>query len=345
MNDVDLHIRSAVDKTVSTAPPPVPVESILSRHELAAEPVTQPERWRALILAVSAAVVVILLVAMMLSGEGRREALVDVEAVDATDTDDAEPDVLDRPVVLEFTAREGLWLSETVPQIADQLPEVEASQLWAALDASEPLPPFAPSSSDIVSLEIPGLSQSQLRWEGLLSPATYAFDADVNAVQVIKRMHDEFIGVATDLGYRQAPEAVGLSPYEVVVVASLIETADASNDGDRAKIARVIYNRLAADLPLGLDSAYLYAAQDRHLEFTPSLLETPGPYGLRQGPGLPPTPISTPSRASLSAAIDPATGPWLFYNPADNQGNYYFATTLAQHNANVAAAHEGGLLD
>ncbi len=158
-------------------------------------------------------------------------------------------------------------------------------------------------------------------------------------------MHDEFVRITTDVGYRQVPETLGLSPYEVVVLASLVEAAGPSNDGDRAKIAMVIHNRLAAGVPLGLDSAYLYAAQDRDLEITRSLLETPGPYGLRQGPGLSPTPIAAPSEASLRATIAPTSGPWLYYNLGDDQGNYYFATTLVEHNANVAEARENGLLD
>ena len=189
------------------------------------------------------------------------------------------------------------------------------------------------------------MSGSHVRWEGLLAPGTYSISTSGNASEVIEELHDNLIQTATDLGYDQASERLGRSPYEVIIIASLVETAAPASEEDRAKIATVIHNRLAEGLPVGLDSAYLYAAQDRDLIFTPAVLEAPGPYGIRTALGLPPTPIAAPSRASLLAAIEPASGPWLFYVLSDNQGNYDFAITPAEHLANVQNARENGVLD
>lgn len=345
MTDLDQRIRSDLDRAVSTAPPPVPIETILSRTESGVEPGSQPHRRWAVALPTLAAVAMAL-VAFLIATDEPGPGPIDIEATETP----PEPDNTQRPpssaaVEVEITVQGGLWLSETIPQIADQLPGITANQLWAALEDNDPSPLFTPTDADLTGLDVPGLSGPQLRWEGLLAPGTYSIDPDSNPADVIEELHDEFLAAARDLGYDQAPDTLGLSPYEIVVIASLVETADPVNENDRAKIATVIHNRLAEDMPIGLDSAYPYATQDRDLTLIPAVLEAPGPYGLRTTPGLPPTPIATPSRASLRAAIEPTPGPWLFYVIGDDQGNYSFATTLAEHSANVAAAHENGLLD
>ena len=143
------------------------------------------------------------------------------------------------------------------------------------------------------------------------------------------------------------------TPYEVMIVASMIEK-EAKLDEDRAKIARVIYNRLVhRDEPADRRHAVL-PGRPRHAVLR-VLRRTPGPYNTYLNPGLPPTPIANPGRASIRAALNPAPNPpsgdpicqeladptqdcsYLFYVLANEHGGHAFAATAEQHEANVRA--------
>jgi UPF0755 protein len=92
-------------------------------------------------------------------------------------------------------------------------------------------------------------------------------------------------------------------------------------------IARVIYNRLAQGIPLGVDATICYALDERPCELDEEDLAIDSPYNSRQVAGLPPTPIAAPGRAALEAALNPADGPWLYYvlDPnAEIEGGHFF---------------------
>ena len=136
---------------------------------------------------------------------------------------------------------------------------------------------------------------------------------------------------------------------------------EAKLDEDRARIARVIYNRLFIDMNLQIDAAVRYRADDPDMPFR-LLRQIPGPYNTYLNPGLPPTPIANPGRASIRAALNPAPNPpsgdpvcqvlddptqgciYLFYVLANEEGGHAFAVTAEQHQANVDAAAAAGLL-
>jgi UPF0755 protein len=149
--------------------------------------------------------------------------------------------------------------------------------------------------------------------------------------------------VARELGYDDAQARTGRSAYEVLVIASLIE-AEAKVDEDRAKISRVIYNRLDASMSLGIDATVYYALGRRGGPLTESDLAVDSPYNTRKVVGIPPTPIALPGRASLEAAINPEPGPWLYYVLADASGVHAFSEGYEEFLDNVAAAREKGLL-
>ncbi len=233
------------------------------------------------------------------------------------------------PVFRRFTVPEGLWISEVLPVIADQLPSVTEDDLRRALDAG--LIPDRYRPSEVSS------------FEGLLFPDTYEVNEDADAVEVLGKMADQFAVVTGDLGYGGAETRIGYTAYEVLIIASLIE-AEARTERDRPKIARVIYNRLELGIPLGIDATYVYDAGVRGYEILQSDIDDPdSPWNLRIQSGLPPHPIALPGRASLSAALNPDEGPWLFYVLWDTLGNHRFAETLEEHEANVAQARERGL--
>jgi len=147
-----------------------------------------------------------------------------------------------------------------------------------------------------------------------------------------------------------------LSPYETLIIASMIER-EAKTEGDRAKIARVIYNRLEMGMKLQIDATLYYAAPDGSTFAQAKDIDSP--FNTYLYKGLPPTPIANPGRASIAAALHPAQNPlqndpicakavkpcrYLFYVLSDKEGNHKFAATLADHEANVAAAQSAGLL-
>ncbi|MEM9564616.1 MAG: endolytic transglycosylase MltG [Actinomycetota bacterium] len=346
MNDLDQHIRRELDRVIGAAPPPVPVETILTRGGPPTGRRPRPSRPLALAVPALAAIAAVLAVVLIAGDERGAGPAVDVEA-----TEPVEGAAVGRPVTNEppettvVVVQAGRWLGETVPDLAVQLPDVTERELWAALAERDPRPPFAPRVADLADIDVPGLTGSQLPWEGLLAAGTHSIDAGSDAADVVAELYGELERMAADFGYDRSVERLGLSPYEVVIIASLVETADPVDDDDRARIARVLHNRLAEGLPIGIDAAYRYAAQDRELEITAAVLEAPGPYALRTTPGLPPTPIATPSRASLRAAVEPTPGPWLFYVVGDDDGGYRFSTTLDEFQADVAAARDRGLLD
>lgn len=233
------------------------------------------------------------------------------------------------PVFRRFTVPEGLWISEVLPVIADQLPNVTEAELRATLDAGLIPDRYRP----------PEVSS----FEGLLFPDTYEVNEDADALEVLGKMADQFAAVTGDLGYGGAETRTGYTAYEVLIIASLIE-AEAKTERDRPKIAQVIYNRLEIGQPLGIDATYVYDAGERGYEILVSDIENPdSPWNLRIQQGLPPHPIALPGRASLEAALNPEEGPWFYYVLWDTLGNHRFAETYEEHIDNVAQARERGL--
>ena len=178
--------------------------------------------------------------------------------------------------------------------------------------------------------------------EGLLYPDTYQFEPKDDERAILTRMVQGFDAVAGELGLDSTPTSVGLTPYEVVVLASMIER-EAKVPDDRGMIARVIYNRLKSGTPLGIDATLRYAIGRPTAPLRVSDLASKTPFNTRLNKGLPPTPIASPGRTSLEAAIKPTPGPWLFYVLADEAGHHAFATTGAEFERDVAACKAKGL--
>ncbi len=182
--------------------------------------------------------------------------------------------------------------------------------------------------------------------EGMLFPDTYLLDgatAEDEAALVV-RLVEQFDSVAAEVGLDAASDTLGVSPYEAVIVASLIEK-EALIDEDRAKIARVIYNRLGFDMPLQIDAAVRYAVNKPSEPLTLADLRVDNPYNVYNRTGLPPGPIAAPGRASLEAALNPEDGFWLFYARTDDPapGAHTFSTTFEDHEAAVALCRERDL--
>lgn len=245
----------------------------------------------------------------------------------------------------DFIVPEGLWVTEMLPRIASQIPTVTEADLIAALESGQLETRYRPDDCES-RLAAEGVEIPLACWDGMLFPAKYSINADATAIEVLAKMNEEFARVTGANGYGGAEQKHDMSAYEVIIIASLIE-AEAKTDRDRPLIARVIYNRLQKNEPIGIDATYIYGAQDRQLQITTGILEADTPYSNRfpDQQGLPPNPIAAPGSKSLEAAMNPADGDYFYYVLADTEGNHAFAETLEEHNENVAKARELGLLD
>lgn len=171
--------------------------------------------------------------------------------------------------------------------------------------------------------------------EGLLFPSTYQIVDKDDAESVIERLVREFDKRASNVNIETA-NSLGVTPYEAIIVASMIE-AEAFVDEERGKIAAVIYNRLDQGIPLGIDATVLYALGEHKESLTQSDLQIDSPYNTRRVAGLPPTPIGAPGVESLSAALEPADGEWLYYVLADCDGNHAFSESYDEFLQDKAA--------
>jgi UPF0755 protein len=184
--------------------------------------------------------------------------------------------------------------------------------------------------------------------EGFLFPDTYRVERDQNARALLTNMVERFDEIATEAGIGEATERISqatggeveLTPYEAIIVASLIER-ESQVPEERAKVARVIYNRLAQGMPLGIDASLNYALG--RPATTQSQLATDSPYNLREVAGLPPTPIAVPGRAALEAAVAPVPGDWLYYVLADESGRHTFTDTYEEFLDAKAECQAAGL--
>lgn len=184
--------------------------------------------------------------------------------------------------------------------------------------------------------------------EGFLFPATYDVQRTTPPDEVVRAMVARFEQTAAGLDLAGRSRALGLTPYQVLVVASLVQ-AEVSDPADQARVARVLYNRVRAGMRLELDSTVHYVTGRNGSVFTSDAdRAVASPYNTYRVRGLPPTPIDSPGTSALRAALAPAAGPWLFYVTVDlDTGRTLFSTTVAQQQRNVAllrrwcAAHQG----
>jgi UPF0755 protein len=164
--------------------------------------------------------------------------------------------------------------------------------------------------------------------EGLLFPSTYYLLKGDGATEVIGAQLAAFAAKTASLPWSKST-ALGLTPYQIVIVASLIEK-EASIASERAMVAAVIYNRLKKDMTLGVDATVRYAVDKWTGPLTTKDLEVDSPYNTRIVKGLPPTPIASPGVAALRAALEPAAVDYLYYVLSDTDGHHFFTASYEE---------------
>jgi UPF0755 protein len=228
-------------------------------------------------------------------------------------------DVLERgPLsseVVEVTFPEGLELRE-VAEIAGESLGISAGAFVERANSGEySLPPYLPEGTETM--------------EGFLFPKTYEVPANSSVDQVIATLLGQFETEVEDLPWGRA-RSLGVSPYEVVIIASMIER-EARLNQERSKVAAVIYNRLEEGMRLQIDATVQYAIPGENRILTFDDYEYPSPYNTYLHDGLPPTPVAQPGLASLEAALDPADADYLYYLLIDeNSGRHGFFESEAE---------------
>ncbi|MDQ6613767.1 MAG: endolytic transglycosylase MltG [Actinomycetota bacterium] len=230
------------------------------------------------------------------------------------------------PVVYQkFTIPEGFTLAQIATRVGN-LPGRTAADFMAAATSGQVRSRLQPSGQ-------PSL-------EGLMFPATYEVRADASDLSIVQKMVATFDDNATNQGVDQAAAALGVTPYQVIVVASMVER-EAKLDEDRGPIASVIYNRLHKNTLLQIDATLLYGQGISD----PGKIDkkSDSPYNTYKFKGLPPTPIASPGVPSLAAAAHPPSTAYIYYRTVDVNGKHGFAVTAAEFAKLEAEARAKGL--
>lgn len=190
----------------------------------------------------------------------------------------------------------------------------EGLRLGDALDrlaAATGLPraTFDAALAEPAALGLPEWAKGRI--DGFVYPATYDLLPGETATEVLARLVGRFDQTADAVELLERSEELGVSPYDVLIVASLVQAEAAP--GDEGKVARVAWNRLEAGMPLQFDSTINYALGTSTLLITEDMLVVDSPYNTFTNPGLPPTPINSPGDTALEAALAPDRGDWLYF--------------------------------
>jgi len=232
------------------------------------------------------------------------------------------------PDISTLVVPEGFSLSEVAQRVTDLLPTRPVGSFLRAEQGGAVSSPY----------EIPGSNNL----EGTIAPGTYRVLPGETSVALLRQMVDRFDRQAAGLGLPAAAGALGVTPAQLVVVASIVEK-EGEYPKNMGKVARVVFNRLKAGSPLQMDSTVLYALGQDGGPVTAADLALRSPYNTYLHTGLPPTAICTPSRTALVSAAHPTPGAWLYFQLVSKDGTEQFSDTYAEQLAAEALAKSRGL--
>ena len=236
---------------------------------------------------------------------------------------------------------EGLTVVEILPRLAKE--------------TGLPVEAFKEAAKDPAALGVPewgGPTPENRRLEGFLFPGRYEFGEAPTADGLLKEMVARAVKAATDDQLAERASALGMSEWELLIVASLVEQEGIAKDF--AKVARVIYNRLETDEPglqyLQFDSTSQYwliiNGKSREAKITDAVLKDPDNIystDTNMHEGLPPTPIGNPGDDALKAAANPEEGDWLYFVVTGKDRSSGFASNYSEHQDNVQKCKDIGI--
>ena len=177
------------------------------------------------------------------------------------------------------------------------------------------------------------------RAEGFLFPATYQFEKDSTAETILNAMVARFDEVAGETNFVAEAKKTKYSPYETLIIASLVQAEGVGDD--YAEIASAIINRLNPETDGGtfgllqVDATLNYIFRQAESNFTNTELDSNSPYNTYKVAGLPPTPINSPGRVAIEAALNPADTDYAYWAHGP-EGQTCLAATLGEHERNLA---------
>ncbi|MBP1472929.1 endolytic transglycosylase MltG [Frateuria sp. MAH-13] len=171
--------------------------------------------------------------------------------------------------------------------------------------------------------------------EGRFLPETYAYVKGDGDLDILKRAHQAMVRALAELWPGRDKNLPLATPYEALILASIVEKETGRAD-ERPRIAGVFVRRLENHMLLQTDPAVIYGMGEAYAgNIRRSDLLADTPYNTYLHAGLPPTPIALPGRPAIQAALHPAPGKALYF-VARGDGSHVFASSLAEHNRNVA---------
>ena len=221
---------------------------------------------------------------------------------------------------IQITIPEGF----TVEQIGSLLEEKKVARKDRFLALARDYAPFDTAESR------PGV---KYRAEGFLFPDTYRINRGASEEEILKTLSDEFSRKVGAEINAQA-KAAGMSTYEVIVLASLIER-EVQLAKERPMVARVFLNRIKLGMPLQSCATIQYILGYAKEELTIADTQLPSPYNTYLNYGMPPGPVANPGLPSIKAALNPVEGDWLYFVVDGKTGGHRFSRTLAEHEAAI----------
>jgi UPF0755 protein len=211
-------------------------------------------------------------------------------------------------------------------------------QLRAALAKSEALKPDTQQLAEADLMKL--LGREGVPAEGRFFPDTYTYSKGSSDVKVLQRALRAMDKRLAQAWAQRSPQSVLKTPDEALILASIVEK-ETGKASDRTLIASVFQNRLRIGMPLQTDPTVIYGLGE---SFDGNLrkvhLQTDSPFNTYLRPGLPPTPIAMPGKASLLAAVNPAPGKYLYF-VAKGDGSSHFSANLDEHNRAVNRYQRG----
>lgn len=191
--------------------------------------------------------------------------------------------------------------------------------------------------------EVTARGEDGRRIEGLVSPGVHLFDPTAGPTEILRQLVTESAKEYEGTGLLEMASAVGLTPYQALTAASLVEREASAGDFD--KVARVILNRLNEDQKLEFDSTVNYDVDAQEVATTEDDRGRLTPWNTYTKKGLPDTPIASPGVEALQAVEHPAEGDWLYFVTVDKEGHTVFNRDFAAHEAAIAESRANGVLD
>lgn len=188
-----------------------------------------------------------------------------------------------------------------------------------------------PAALGIPDWAVPDVTKApkEHRLEGLITRGLYHLKPGASAVELLKSVIETSNTRLQGYGIPGGTTKTGFRPYEVLVIASLVEKEGLEKDF--GKISQVIYKRLAINQKLEFDSTVNYKLDRPIITTSDEDRERSGPYNTYQRTGLPPTPIGAVSREAITAAITPEPGPWQYFVKCQKDGTTCFTETYDEH--------------